>query len=62
MQLTMVDAADRDHELVAYSASERARLCKGEVMRIGRHAAAHEARLPQHEFPVVLIAQADRFP
>ena len=30
-------------------------------MRIRRHAAAHEARLSQHESPVILIAQANRF-
>ena len=56
----MVDPADWDGELVAYSASECTRLGKGEVMRIRRHAAAHEAGLPQHELPVVLIAQANR--
>ena len=55
------NSADRDDELVAHTAPECTRLCKGEMMRIRRHAAAHEARLSQHEFPVVLIAQADRF-
>jgi hypothetical protein len=35
-------------------------LGKRQVMRIGWHTAAHKARLPQHEFPVVLIAQANR--
>jgi len=57
----MVDSADRDDELVAHTAPECTRLCKGEMMRIRRHAAAHEARLSQHEFPVILIAQANRF-
>ena len=57
----MVDSADRDDELVAHAAPECTRLCKGEMMRIRRHAAAHEARLSQHEFPVILIAQANRF-
>src|SRR5271165_5325522 len=60
MQLAMVDPANRDNELVAHTAPECTRLCKREVMRIRRHAAAHKARLPQHEFPVVLIAQANR--
>src|SRR5262249_11859565 len=55
------DPADRHHELVAHSASEGTRLCKGEVMRVRRHAAAHQAGLPQHESPMVLIAQANRF-
>ena len=57
----MVDSADRDDELVAHTAPECTRLCKGEMMRIRRHAAAHEARLSQHELPVILIAQANRF-
>ena len=57
----MVDSADRDDELVAHTAPECTRLCKGEMMRIRRHAAAHKARLSQHEFPVILIAQANRF-
>ena len=57
----MVDSADRDDELVAHTAPECTRLCKGEMMRIRRHAAAHEARLSQHESPVILIAQANRF-
>jgi hypothetical protein len=30
-------------------------------MRIRRRAAAYQARLPQHELPVVFIAQANRF-
>ena len=61
MKLAVMNPADRDRELVTHSASKRARLCKREVMRIRRHAAAHKAWLPQHEFPVVLIAQANRF-
>jgi hypothetical protein len=56
MQLAVVQPADRDDELVAHPASEGARLREGEVMRVGGHAAAHEARLSQHESPVVLIA------
>src|SRR5262249_29588274 len=47
-------------ELVTYSASESAGLCKRQVMRIGGHSAAHETWLPQHEFSVVLIAQPNR--
>src|SRR6266542_5773310 len=57
----MMDSADRDDERVAHTAPECTRLCKGEMMRIRRHAAAHEARLSQHESPVTLIAQANRF-
>jgi hypothetical protein len=62
MQLAMVGPADRHDELVAHSASERTRLGKGQVMRIGWHTAAHETCLPQDEFPVVLVAQANRLP
>ena len=61
MQVSMVDPANRDDELVAYTACECTRLCKGEMMRIRGHPAAHEARLSQHESPVILIAQANRF-
>src|SRR4029450_10701745 len=57
----MMDSADRDDELVAHTAPDCTWLCKGETMRIGRHAAAHEARLSQHESLVILIAQANRF-
>ena len=60
MQLTVMDTADRDHELIAHAASECARLREGEVMWIGRHPAAHKTRLPQNEFPVVLIPQPNR--
>src|SRR5262249_44092224 len=57
----MVESADRDDELVAHTAPECTGLCKGEMMRIRRHAAAHEARLSQHESAMILIAQANRF-
>ena len=53
----MVNPANRDDELVAHAAPECTGLCKGEVMGIRWYAAAHEARLPQHESPVILIAQ-----
>jgi hypothetical protein len=61
MQLAVVGAANRDDEFVAHPSSECAGLCEGEVMRIRRHPAAHKAGLTQHELPVVLIAQANRF-
>ena len=61
MKLAVMDPTDRDRELVAHSTSECTRLRKGEVMRIRRYAAAHQARLPHHELPVVFIAQANRF-
>jgi hypothetical protein len=59
MKLAVVHPANRNDELVAHPASEGTRLGKGEVMRIRWHAAAHKACLPQYEFSVVLIAQAN---
>jgi hypothetical protein len=56
MKLAVMDPANRHGELVAHSASKRARLGKREVMRIRRRAAAHKASLLLHELPVVLIA------
>ena len=61
MQLPVMEPADWDDELVAHSASERPWLGKREVVRVRRHAAAHQAGLPQHESSVVLIAQPNRF-
>ena len=60
MELAVVGPANRDDEFVAYPSSECARLCEGEVMRIRRDAAAHEAGLSHYEFPMVLITQANR--
>ncbi len=60
MKFAMMDPADWDGELIAHSSAQRTRLCKGEVVRIRRHAAAHKAGLPQNELPVVLITQANR--
>ncbi len=61
MKLPVMDPANRDGKLVAHSASECTRLGKGEVMRVRWHATAHQARLPQNEFSVLFIAQANRF-
>ena len=61
MQLAVMDPADWNDEFVAYAASERSWLCEGEMVRIRRQPAAHKTGLPQHELPVVLIAQANRF-
>ena len=61
MQLAVMYPADRHNELVTHSASECARLCEGEVMRIRGHATAHEARLSQYKPSMVFVAQANRF-
>src|SRR5271166_4618767 len=60
MQLAVMEPANRGGERVAHAASECTRLGKGEVMRIRWHPAAHQAWLPQEEFSVVLVAQANR--
>jgi hypothetical protein len=59
VKLAMMETTNRNRELVADFASERARLREPEVMRVRRVAAAHHARLAGHEFTVILIAQAD---
>ena len=61
MKLTVVDSTNRDGVLVAYSVSECTRLHKLEMMWIRRRPAAYKARLPRHELPVLLIAQANCF-
>jgi hypothetical protein len=60
MKFAVMNSANGDGEFVAHSASQGTRLCKGEVVRIRWHAAAHKAGLPQNELSVVLIAQANR--
>jgi hypothetical protein len=60
MKFAVMDPADRHDELVTHSAAERTRLRKGQVVRIGWHTAANEARLPEDESSVILIAQANR--
>jgi hypothetical protein len=61
MQLAVMEPADWDNELVAYSPSEGPWLGKRQVVRVRRHTAADEAGLPQHESSVVFIAQTNRF-
>ena len=61
MKLAVMDPTNRDGELVADPAPERASLGKAEMMGIRRRAPAHEARLPRHEFQMILVAQAHRF-
>ena len=61
MQLAVMEPADWDNKLVAYSPSEGPWLGKRQVVRVRRHTAADEAGLPQHESAVVLIAKTKRF-
>ena len=53
--------ANRDRVFVADFAAKRARLGKANMMRLGRRAAADDARLGGDELAVLLIAQADSF-
>jgi hypothetical protein len=57
VQVAMMKATNRNRELIADFASQRSRLCKPKMVRIGRFTAAHEARLLGYEFEVLLVAQ-----
>src|SRR5260370_407152 len=61
MKLAVVDPTNRNGKLVANSVSECTRLHKREMMCIRWRPAAYKARLPGHELPELLIAQANRF-
>ena len=61
VELAMVEATERNGELVADPAAESARLSKAQMMRIGRHATAHEARFACDKPAVLLIPQTDAF-
>jgi hypothetical protein len=56
MHRTMMPATERDRELVADLAAERAGLCKSEVMRVRRFAAADEACLLSDVAQVLSVA------
>ena len=57
----MVDAAERDGELIAHLAAECARLHEAEVVGIGGLAGAHQAGLLSDKPKVLLVAIASRF-
>ena len=59
VKLAMMEATNRNRELIADLAAQRTRLRKAKMMRIGWFAAAHHTRLLGHKFAVVLIAQAN---
>ena len=59
MDLTMMRPTHRHGKLIADLAPERADLRKAQVMRIGRCAAAHQARLAGYELAMILVAQPD---
>ena len=61
MQLAVMEPANRNEKLVAYGASQCARLRKREVVRVRWHATTNKASLPHNEFAVAFVAQALRF-
>ena len=60
MDRAMMRAAERDGEFIARLAAERPRLQVAEMMRIGRFAAAEEARLLGDIAKVLFVAIAPR--
>ncbi len=60
MDFAVVHAAERDGELVAGLAPQRAWLCVAQMVRIGWLATADEARLLGDVAQVVLVAVAGR--
>jgi hypothetical protein len=61
VKLTMVTAAERHRELVAYFAPERALLSESKMVRIRRAAPASQTGLGAYELQMVPIAQPERF-
>jgi hypothetical protein len=59
VQRAMMKATNRNRELIADLASERTRLRKAKMVRIGGFAATHHARQLGYEFEVVPVAQAN---
>jgi len=58
MQLPMMTAAQGDRELIAHLEANCPRLCKPQVMGIGRLPATDEAGLRGNEFQVRLVTQS----
>ena len=59
VDLAVMEATNRHAELVAHLAPKGTRLGKAQVMRVGRCAAADEARMGCDEPAVLLVTQAD---
>ena len=58
-QFAMMCATDGDRVFVADLSSERAGLGVSKMMRVGRRAAAHDARLAGYKLAMLLVAQAN---
>ncbi len=61
VKLTMMDPAERDGELIAHLAAQRARLCETKMVRVGGTSSTHEARLRGDESPMVFVPLAPHF-
>jgi hypothetical protein len=61
MQCPMMAAAKWHRELVTYSASHGAVLCKSDVMGVSRTTAAEQTRLGRHVLDVIPIPDATWF-
>ena len=59
VDLAVMEPTNRHGELVADLSSERTGLGKAQMMRVGRCAAAYEARLGRDEPAMLLVTQAD---
>jgi len=60
MHFAVMDAAERNSELVAHLAAERTRLHEPQVMRIGVFSPTHKTRLLGNESQMFLVAMATR--
>ena len=58
VKLTVMGTAKRDRELVTDFQANGSRLCKAQMMRVGRLPATDQTRLCRDELEVRLIAQA----
>jgi hypothetical protein len=61
VKVTMMQSTDRDRVFVTDLAAKRAWLSEANMMRLGRRAAAHNARLGGDELAVLPVAHADSF-
>jgi hypothetical protein len=61
MILPVMGSAQWNHELIAGFAAQRSRLSKAEMMRIGRRAATHQARLQRDKSQMGFIPMSADF-
>ncbi len=59
VKLAMMQTTNRNRELVADLATQRPRLCKAQMMCIGRFAAAYDTGLLGYELEVILVPEAN---